>query len=197
MSAQARVEEIIDDYNSRPGRPARTPKLNIDYIRDRFLRLAVSPGQERWRSLATAFISFLLEWDYRNMFLDLRVDEGTSEPFYIHLFKGCVLFESLLKANPEDPPPSDRNVLIRVLQYLYHHLGIPHDIRIGETDFNTVLQEISRADNSIPTAIRFTGRIRNTIGHDLGWVVNIDNNQYHLLFRMVAISCLHALACLY
>jgi len=197
MATQARIEEIIDNYNKRPGRPTNVPDFHILQLRERFLRLAVSQGYEGWRSLATVLISFVLEWDYRSALLDLRVGQGTAEPFFIHLFKGCVLFESLLKANPKDPPPRGRSTLIGILQYLHKHLGLPHDIKIGETDFTTILQELNHADNSIPTAVRFAGKIRNTVGHDLGWVVQFDKTQYHLLFQMVAVSCLHSIACLY
>jgi len=43
-----------------------------------------------------------IEWDYRSTLIELRPGDGTAEPFFIHLFRGCVLFESLLKANPKD-----------------------------------------------------------------------------------------------
>lgn len=195
--AQARVEDVINEYNSMPGRSTSVPELTIHDLREFFLRPAVSPGLERWRSLATTFISFLLEWDYRSTLLDLRADVGTSEPFFIHLFKGCVLFESLLKTNPNHQVPAGVRSLGQVLQLFHSLLGIPHNISIGNTDFPTILHDLGNADNRIQTAIEFAGRIRNTVGHNLGWGVNLDKNQYSRLVRMVATSCLHAIACLY
>jgi len=195
-AARNRIEELITNYNARPGRPAGVGAITLNEIRERFLRPAISPGGEHWRSLATAFISFCLEWDYRNELFDLRPGPGTAEPFFLHLFKGCVLFESLLKGNPRQGIPAHSN-LGSVLQNLHVHLGIPNNIRIGGIDFPTILRDLAGADDSIQTAILFTGRIRNTVGHDLGWVVQIDKHQYHRLFRMVTSSCLHAIACLY
>ncbi len=194
---QAKVEEVISNYNGRPGRPSGVADITLIEIREKFLRLAVSPGREGWRSLATAFISFFIEWHDRNELLDLRTSAGTVEPFFLHLFKGCVLFESLLKGNPSQALPQSATNLGSVLQSLHSHLGIPHNIRIGGVDFPTILQDLAGADESIQTAIEFTGKIRNTVGHDLGWVVQIDKHQYHKLFRMVTSSCLHSIACLY
>lgn len=193
--AQDRVQELIDNYNARPGARA----ITLNDIRERFLRPAISPGGARWRSLATAFISFCLEWDYRNELFDLRPGSGTAEPFFLHLFKGCVLFESLLKGNPTQSPAVRSRTLSQVLNDLHTPLGISFGLNISATHFNTILASLPGVVENAPieTAIQFTGRIRNTVGHDLGWVVNVDKHQYHRLFRMVSSSCLHAIACLY
>lgn len=194
---QDRFDEIISDYNTRTGRPVGTAVINLEEVRNSFLRLAVSPSYEKWRSLATALISFVLEWDYRNTLLDLRTGSGTIEPFFMHLFKGCVLFESLLKGNPRQSVLPGDSPLSSVLQRLHTQLGISSNLRIGNADFGIILGDLGQADNSIETAIKFTGRIRNTVGHNLGWQVQMDKLQYHRLFRMVTSSCLHAIAQLY
>jgi hypothetical protein len=197
MATQVRIEEAIANYNNRSGRPASLVDLELSQIRDSFLRTTVSKGNENWRSLSTALISYFLEWNYRMTLIELRTGDGTVEPFFIHLFKGCVLFESLLKANPKDTPPLTAPTLGPVLQYLSSPLGIPRNIAIGNTDFPAVLADLSSADDSITTAVKFTGRVRNTVGHNLGWKVALDKSQYDLLARMIASSCLHAIACLY
>lgn len=197
QAMQARVEEIIIDYNNRPGRPGGIADINLDEIRKSFLSLAVSPGYEKWRTLATALISFCLEWDYRNTLIDLRTSPGTVEPFFLHLFKGCVLFESLLKGNPKQPLPPNISTLGQALKFLHNYLNIPATVSIGNADFGTILKDLSHADNSIQTAIEVTGRIRNTVGHNLGWQVQLDKLQYHRLFRMITSSCLHVIAQLY
>ena len=124
IAMQSRIEDAIADYNNRPGRPASVDSLQLSQVRERFLRIGVSKGNEGWRSLATALISYFLEWDYRSTLIELRAGDGTAEPFFIHLFKGCVLFESLLKANPKDTPPSTASTLGAVLKHLCSRLGI-------------------------------------------------------------------------
>lgn len=190
---QARMDELITYYNACSG---RLPPFTINNLRERFLMKSISQSAENLRSAATTLISFCMEWDLRNMLFDIRPIQGTLEPFYLHLFKGCVLFESLLKGNPSNPPPLSFT-LREVLQYLNKELGIPSTMNIGNVDFPTIIAELAGADDSIQTAIQFTGRIRNTLGHNLGWVVSLEKAQYHRLFRMVSSSCLHAIACLY
>jgi hypothetical protein len=193
---QARTEELIADYIARPGRLPGAGPLTIMDIRERFLKPAITPGRENLRSSATTFISFNMEWEFRNLLFDIRPVQGTAEPFFLHLFKGCVLFESLLKGNTVNPPATN-STLGNALRHLHTELGIPANLNIGNTDFPTILIDLAGADNTVQTAIQFTGRIRNTLGHNLGWVVPLDKASYHRLFRMVSSSCLHAISCLY
>jgi hypothetical protein len=109
-SLQTRIEAAIADYNKRQGRQGISD-LELSQIRGSFLRPALSKANERWRSLATTFISYFLERNYRSALIELRPESGTAEPFFLHLFKGCVLFESLLKANPKNPPPPTEKTL--------------------------------------------------------------------------------------
>jgi hypothetical protein len=190
---EARITELINDYNIRPGCLANIGELNLPLVREKFLQPAVLPGRDNWRSLATTLISYSLEWDFRNTLLDIRPLQGTAEPFFLHLFKGCVLFESLLKGNPTVPLPPNITTLGAALQNLHQLIGIPQNINIGHTDLPIILLELANADDSLQTAMQFAGRIRNTIGHNLEWVVDLNKQQYHRLFRMVSSSCLHAI----
>ena len=126
----------------------------------------------------------------------LRPTEGTTEPFFLHLFKGCLLFESLLKANPKNKPPKKCNTLTKVLGYLYLDLGLQQPPDIGNIDFQTILGSLPDG-NSLPVAIEYAGKIRNTLGHDLGWKATLDTATYESLASKVAFACLHAIACLY
>ena len=124
--------------------------LTIDDLRNRFLRPSVSPGGENLRSCATTLISYTLEWDFRNMLFDISPVQGTAEPFFLHLFKGCVLFESILKANPTKVPPTTCT-LGNALQYLHRELGISANINIGNIDFPSIISNLPTADDSIQT----------------------------------------------
>jgi hypothetical protein len=193
---EARMEELIANYNARPGRLQGLAPLTIRDLQERFLRKSISPGGENLRSSATTLISFCMEWDLRNMLFDIRPILGTAEPFFLHLFKGCVLFETLLKGSPTNPPSINCN-LRNALRHLHVELGIPANLNINSRGFSTIIDNLARADNSIQTAIQFTGQIRNTLGHNLGWVVTLEKNHYYHLVRMVSSSCLHAISCLY
>jgi hypothetical protein len=126
----------------------------------------------------------------------MRTEQGTAEPFFIHLFKGCVLFESLLKANVKHPPKE--KMLGRVLNELTPELGLgAGPLATSVMDFQTIVNELPSDDGSVHAAIVRTGRIRNTTGHNLGWQTSLDVAAYDVLAESVATSCLHALSCLY
>jgi hypothetical protein len=159
---------------------------------------ALSQGKEHLRTLVTAFISFFLEWDHRSNLIDARTLGGTAEPFFIHLFKGCVLFESLLKASPRAPKPPKPITLGPLLRKLHFDLKfkLPH-LTISPFEFPTIVKDLSGDDDTVRTACERTGRIRNCTGHNLGWNVALARSEYDRLASYVASSCLHAVACLY
>jgi hypothetical protein len=188
---RSRFESTIARYNQRIGVNLRT--LTFSDIQNTFLRPATTKGSEHLRTLVTAFISFILEWEQRSRLLELRTEPGTAEPFFLHLFKGCVLFESLLRAKDS----KSRNKLDDVLSALHSDLGFTTPPKIGPSDFQTIVNALTTDDDSIFSAIKQTGRIRNATGHNLGWAVSLNGHQYTHLAKAVASSCLHALACLY
>jgi len=95
--------------------------------------------------------------------------------------KGCVLFESLLKANPKNAPT--QQTLGQVLRHLATDLGLTSAPSIGNTDFPTVVSLVAGANYDIATAIEFTGRVRNTVGHNLGWNATFYRSHYDGKFQ--------------
>jgi hypothetical protein len=190
---RSKIENAIDQYSQRPG--ANPRPLKFSDIQDAFLRPAIVRGNEHLRTLVTAFISFILEWEHRSHLIELRTEPGTAEPFFLHLFKGCVLFESLLKANPKAPQPG--SMLGSAMNALRSELGLPAKLKNGDFDFPTIVSDLTSDDPAIATAMERTRRIRNATGHDLGWTVSLNGSQYSSLAGYVASSCLHAIACLY
>jgi hypothetical protein len=196
QGAQETIEEYIKLYNEvLENNNSETSFLNIGDVRSGLLSPAVSSDNPDKRSLASTFITFFLEFKYRDFQLYLRPEPGTNEPFFIHLFKGCLLFESLLKNNPKRK--SSNKILSKVLRELYKELGIPKKLDIGSVSLSQVLQDSLEVDDSIESAITITSRIRNTLGHDIGWPDLLTRDQYINGFLLIAISCLHAIATLY
>jgi len=199
---QKEIENLLALYNYLIKSNPNITELNIKTLRKKFLRKAVSHKYAHWRSLATTFISFIIEWSDRNEYLNLRCESGTVEPFYIHLFKGCVLFESLIKANPKNQPPiKTKNgnfmTLNTVLQHVQQNLLLPQKLNISENEFQSVISNLPIANDTIETYIEFTGLVRNTIGHNIGGKIKFSPNDYKKLFNMIAISNIHVINCLY
>jgi hypothetical protein len=189
------VGQLLYDYNSRPCRTESSPNLYLQDLRSRFLTPAVTSGGEKWRSLATAFISFALERHICDNLLEVILIKGSSETIFLHLFKGCLLFESLLKCNPVFIPKG--KTLGDILINHCEELHISNNLKIVGPELSDVLSDLSKANSSIETAIRFTGRLRNTLGHNLGWPDKIDKEQYNVLLKMISSSCLYIIALLY
>jgi len=195
QSTELILRNEIDAYNRLTGRQLGAADLSIQDVRHHFLRVAVSEADHRWRTLATSFISYFLEWQHKEVLMTIGPRLGTNEPFFIHLFKGCVLFESLLKANPVRPP--NERTLGRVLQELHSNLGVRHGIPTSSDDLATLLVQLRAADNSIGVAIELSAKLRNTVGHDFGWGTQLTPESYRELARKVGFACLHALSTLY
>jgi hypothetical protein len=188
------LRTMVSEYNLCSGSVA----LTVQEVRQHFLVHSITDHRE-WRTLVTSWISFLLEWSHRFHILNLRVEDGTWEPFYLHLFKGCLLFESLLKSEPSGQ--AVENTLGQILNtptsYVCARLGITRRIRTGNSTLSDILRDASTAAPDIVTDMEFTARLRNTVGHNLSWGTRINLNEYSLLAKKISNSCLHAISTMY
>ena len=194
QAAEAKLQLCLEFYKSLAGKPTWLPDLSLPRLRLKFLRPALSRHDPSWRRLAVSLISFLLEWDFRKDLLPLRPLDGTFEPFYLHLLKGCVLFEGFLNENPKKKPAGAE--LGAVVDELHAELGInpPSNLSAG---FNDLLGDLVQADNRIETAVGFTLRLRKAVLQASGDGEAVSLAQYQQLFEMTAAAGLYALACLY
>jgi hypothetical protein len=154
--AQNRIRRSITDYNVL----VESDRLSLELLREHFLMKALQINGENWRSLATALITFGLEWDDRNILFDIRPSNGTLEPFFLHLFKGCVLFESILKQNPKFPEAKNKTNLDQLLKLLFSHLELEESPDIHGKKLPTILTRLSNLpnqDETIDIAIQYTG----------------------------------------
>ncbi len=197
--AKAQVERAITHYLAITS--GQILKFGIEEVRNNFIYCSIAtkdkPGL---RTLATAFISYFIEWDFRNRHFEYGVKQGTSEPFFSHLFRGCVLFESLLKHNPSIP--TNENALNGMLNQKDVRTALNTSPIQGKGSGNVftladVFDELQRPANSIDQAIKITYLTRNTLGHNLGWDSNINQEQYQKLYFVIAAACLHVIACLW
>jgi hypothetical protein len=189
-----KLRQAIDNYNGRS--PASGP-ISEDIVREQFLRPLVFGTERHRRTLATTLISFLAEWEYRSRMIEL-CDAASTEPFFTHLFRGCLLFESLLKQNPTKTPA--HHTLGRMLQCDFaKEFGIDllPTFSATEKNFGNLVQVVT-PKSPIPSATQCTAKARNTLSHDLVWATQpLDQNAYDLLADNIVSSCLHAISTLY
>ena len=121
------------------------------------------------RSILTAFYSFILEFEDRHEMINLRSkNKGSIEPFLLYLFKGGLIFESLLKHfNKNDSSPNLGaffNNKVNRDKY-----GVEHR-DIYERDLENKLAKIIECSNSqsgVKAAFPIAYYVRNLSGHDL------------------------------
>jgi hypothetical protein len=188
----AKLGAALEDY---VGRKDSRKNLTLDHVREHFLDHL---QRSSLRTLTTTFISFLAEWDYRLQMIDLTHREVSREPFFTHLYRGCVLFESLLKENPVvQVKKTDALGEILKMPQLKERLGIINKVDTYCSDFEELVQLLT-ANMPPETAIECTAKTRNALGHNLVWATqSLDRERYDLLANNIASSCLHVIACLY
>lgn len=186
---------IIQTYLKYQGRGTALPDLTLEDLRSDFLYPATQPTNRRLRSVATALLSFFLEASLRKVQLDNVLNPSSFEPFILHLLKGGLLVESLIKLNPKNPP-TDRT-LGRVLNHVASDLGISAGLSISANELQDVIDQAGSATWTIENAFQISGRIRNTTGHSLGWEIKLTFDQYGALVQHLSVSCLHTISTLY
>ena len=186
-----KLRRTMKNYNKRDD----AVPLTVPMVRKHFLRPQMKHAKTHHRTLVTTFISFLAEWDYRSRMIGLH-DAGSKEPFFTHLFRGCLLFESLLKANEAKPPA--KHTLGKMLQHDFAaEFCLPSKFDASDTNFGKHVRAIM-PEQPIPVATECTASARNALGHNLIWAAQpLDQKAYDLLAHNIACCCLHAIAKLY
>jgi hypothetical protein len=140
------------------------------------------------RSVITALYTFLLEFNDLHKELFLRsVEGGSAEPFITHLFKGGLIFESLLKSLYPDRDDGKRCRTIEDIVNRNSNFAKDFGIKI-KTSADT-LREIfdGITGKDIKNAFDTTAQLRNTTGHNLVWAdvedVLGDPERYRVLFE--------------
>ncbi|MGO8826437.1 MAG: hypothetical protein ACLQU9_14535, partial [Acidimicrobiales bacterium] len=146
-------------------------------------------GQPHKRTLVTALISFIAEWRYRARLINL-FEHGSREPFFLHLLRGCVLFESLLKEQAKKVLTQD--TLGRILQHdLLAELGMAN-VQVGANNFNNDVVAGLGPNMTIEATINSTAQARNTLGHNLVWMVaDLNAGTYDLLMKNISCGAAH------
>jgi len=177
------VKEQISKYNANYG---------FHFTLENFLRYVDFNAEKgSHRSVITSLYSFILDFFDRALQLNLRsISGGTFEPFFLHLFKGCLVFESVLKEFFEDQFSLP---LGNILNNKKAQLEIPDFDTRGNLWFLTditkeFIEYQLKSRQNITQSIFFTYKLRNATGHNLAWNVNFCANTYTDLFENILFS---------
>ena len=159
------------------------------------------------RSVVTALLSFILEFQPRRTQLTLAPVGERRASFFLHLFKGGLLFETLLKMSPRGKvvcaakPKATLNTLLTD-QTLTSMLGLSNVVQgLNTPTFDDLLSRVAtdeQAGHGFPMrAIQAAWGIRNSTGHNVAWPKRPTTDEYERLFILLYGSLSMALDRLY
>lgn len=157
--------------------------LTKDALVNQFLKIHSSDS--KYRSIITSLLTFLLESKYLLLNLELRSRYGgTLEPFITHLFKGALIFESLLKRKYA----ASGNTLGKYLAAAKIDLDLKAEVynrprQPYKFDELPLLIGNWEKEDFQERAIATAYAVRNTAGHDLAWQDVFSGDLYRNLFE--------------
>jgi hypothetical protein len=170
--------------------------LSVEDLRSKLVYPAMNTTPRK-RSAVTGLISFLLEFPSRRKELSLAgTQTSTAEPFFLHLFKGAVLFETLLKTSTVGSTIQVSNPKATIDKFLqdqaiYSAFGFttaPQGLG-GETlddVFAAIKKDATSGYDYTQRAIRATWGIRNKVGHSMAWPSRPSLEEYNDAFYLIA-----------
>lgn len=146
------------------------------------------------RSILTAFYSFILEYEDRFEMLNLRSkNKGSIEPFLLYLFKGGLIFESLLKHYEGQGSSA-------TLGAFFSNKENKNKYGVDDKDFREDLKnnlakiiEFGNSQNGVKVAFPVAYYARNLSGHDLKRQDEFDKADD---FRCLSNQIIDALLCI-
>jgi hypothetical protein len=197
---QSTVNRAISKYNELISHNKNIDKLDIDKLRENFITYILENKQHTGlRTLLTTFFSFIVEWEFRDNNFELGIKKGTAEPIFMHLFRGCVLFESLFKQNP-DPKPEHNNkkYLSDLINYYKNDMDLETqgDFLYEPSKLDTLeklLTYLETSNETIEDTIKISYWLRNNLGHNIAWDTTLNRETFRKLYYSVLLSCLHVI----
>jgi hypothetical protein len=185
--AYARLENTIAEFNRVFGLT-----LTGEALVERFVKANLH--DKTHRSIITSLYSFVLEASDLELQLSLRsADGGSVESFLLHLLKGCLIFESILKevyiglAGAELGSILKDPFISRDLNYKSALIDTTASVRKTLQDIVKHVLPFLQKENPSDRAITIAYAVRNTTSHSLLWP-DVFPQHYLDLYKSVLFS---------
>lgn len=160
--------------------------VNEKYLITQFVDDLIMSDEKR--SIMTSLFSFMLEYESMRSLLTIRSAFGGSiEPFLLYLFKGGLLFESLLKHyNITKPEDNSIGKILRNNKNIRDKYKC-NDIETSANIFSDIINYPSKTNN-VDNHFNITGKIRNFTGHDLSRYDELNLSVFEKLYEKIISS---------
>lgn len=185
------LEESITKYNND-----FSSNLSLSDLITKFIKPNLKTSG--YRVIIPSLYTFISEHDQRKTQVKIRSTEGgTQEPFIVHLFKGCLLYESLLKQIFPQHLHQELGKLLNIVQTDIGYCLTNKDL-IGQTaqyskDLKGVVTGVlPHLDGATSTdrSITVTYRVRNISCHNIVWQEQFTPEIYEILYNSILMSIL-------
>lgn len=169
---QGIIENTLSSFKNRTSEEL----LKSDFV-DKFVVESLIKNEKN-RSLISALYSFIVEADDLTETLKIRSQNISSiEPYLMNLFKGGLIFETLLKVmatqkswvvtqgRGRNNPPVAIEGFKRCQDFLTFFSLSASDLTTSGTDLSSILA--GAIDDSMKVSFSVTAQLRNLSGHDL------------------------------
>lgn len=184
------LSKIIKEFNN-----SFSSNLSVEDFISKFVNKNLN--DKTHRSIITSMYSFSLELDDRLDQLKIRsIDGGSLEPFLTHLFKGCLVFESILKEVYTSFSTTELGSILKD-QFVSQDLQYKNSLIDNTAGVRKTLQDIVRhllpylkKEKPQDRCITITYAIRNTTSHSLLWS-DVFINDYKDICEAILFSCFY------
>lgn len=194
-----KINDLINEYNSL----FTNNTLTLDFIIENFLKKKLN--EKEYRSIIPAFYVFITESERRLFQLKVRSGIGGSiEPFILHLFSGCLIFETLLRQIYSSHSSSlGLGVILQdpfVKQDLGYYTNGQNLIKFTggvrktlQDIINHILPYLNGKD-PVDRCFTITYALRNVTAHTLSWPDIFTSKNYEDLYKSVTFSILYLIS---
>jgi len=181
------LKDLFEKELSRFNLSSSLPAITTDEFINKFVKVLVDKKENH--SIITALYSYILEFEDREKELSLRSrDGGSIELVLTYLFKGGLIFESLLKYLY--PKRNNGVTVCLTLKDIFKTTNFKTDFifsydKSATTTLQNIVDKIGNSD--LETAFNTASRLRNTSGHNLIWddIFNKSDNFKKLYIQQV------------
>lgn len=189
-----RIRSDLETEIERFNKTSQCIGIKLDCLIRHFVEKLID-GEAKHRGIVTAFYTFLIEFEERCRELRLRGSGGGSlEPFVVHLFKGGLILESLLKfLYPKRRDGKPTETLDQVFKTEDFRNDFVQKVKTSARTLQAV-HECIKNQSDLPTALNVTAQLRNTTGHNLVWDDIFTEDVYKALVEQELNAALYVIS---
>lgn len=184
------LENQFKEYNNW-AHEIKEPEICFDSFINKFVIELLDPAENKknsYRSIITSFYSFILEYKDLKEMIKLSPSKGSIGPFISYLFKGGVIFESILKFFYKD---CSKDTIYKIKNKIEKEFDVKLDLKTSADSFKEIFKYLN--NYTLEKILSAVAMIRNCTAHNLARDF-INEEEFDILFETIIKAMLLFLA---